>query len=132
MIFPMQKAESVLRAVQRWGAEGYFLGGGTDTAGALGQHFKGHNRVVILTDEQVQGTGAGGFARVFAEVSQMLPTTVPLHTMNLAGYARGHAPSGSFNRHAFGGLTDSMFNLIPQIEAAHNAKWPWEELVPAA
>jgi hypothetical protein len=96
-VFPLQGGESLLRSIERWKAGGWFLGGGTATAAALRKHLAGHDRVVIVTDEQA-GSDLG-------EVTNAVPTTVPLYTWNLAGYKRGHAPSGSGNRHTFGGLT---------------------------
>lgn len=115
-VFPLRQAESLLSGVRRWGEKGFFLGAGTDTAGALGEHFAGHDRVVILTDEQ-----AGQ-----SDVGQVLPATVPLYTWNLAGYRLGHGPSGSANRHTFGGLNDSGFRMISLLEAGADASWPWE------
>lgn len=113
--FPLQRGESLLRSVERWQSGGYFLGGGTDTPGALQKHFAGHDRVVILTDEQAGRDGVG----------ERLPSNVPLYTWNLAGYEFGHAPSGSKNRHTFGGLTDQGFRMIPLLEAGSNASWPF-------
>ncbi|WP_028936585.1 vWA domain-containing protein [Pseudonocardia spinosispora] len=115
-VFPRRRAESLLSGVRRWGEEGFFLGAGTDTAGALAEHFAGHDRVVILTDEQA---GRG-------DVGQVLPATVPLYTWNLAGYRHGHGPSGSGNRHTFGGLNDSGFRMISLLEAGVDGRWPWE------
>ncbi|GAB4588837.1 TROVE domain-containing protein [Nocardia sp. IFM 10818] len=115
LVFPLRRAEPVLRAVERWKSDGYFIGAGTDTALAVRTHFSGHDRVVILTDEQATG----------GDVGAALPKTVPLYTWNLAGYQYGHAPSGSGNRHAFGGLTDHAFSMIPLIEAGENADWPF-------
>lgn len=115
--FPEARGESLLKAVGRWKDGGWFLGGGTDTASALRQEFKGHDRVVIVTDEQ-----AGSDA---SEVTVAVPATVPMYTWNLAGYRAGHAPSGGANRHTFGGLTDAAFRMVPLLEAGHDAKWPW-------
>jgi hypothetical protein len=117
--FPLTAGESLLTGVQRWRDGGWFLGGGTDTAAALRATFEGHDRVVIVTDEQA---GADP-----AEVSRSIPDTVPMYTWNLAGYPAGHAPSGGRNRHAFGGLTDAAFRAVPVIEAGARAAWPWEE-----
>lgn len=117
--FPLKAGESLLASVKRWETEGYFLGGGTDTAGALQRHFAGHDRVVILTDEQA--------AR--GDVGQLLPQSTPLYTWNLAGYQFGHGPSGHGQRHTFGGLTDHAFRMIPLLEAGKNAAWPWEQKV---
>ena len=50
-----------------------------------------------------------------------------MYTWNLAGYQAGHAPSGGRNRHAFGGLTDAAFRMIPALEAGASARWPWQQ-----
>lgn len=120
--FPLRVGESLLSALKRWTDEGFFLGGGTDTDAALMKHFTGHDRVVILTDEQA--------AR--GDVGARLPSNVPLYTWNLAGYKMGHAPSGIANRHAFGGLTDGAFRMIPLLEAGRDGMWPWESSTTAA
>lgn len=116
-VFPVQGGESLLRSLDRWKSEGYFLGGGTETALALRQHFAGHDRVVILTDEQAFHDAT--------EVTESVPKTTPMYTWNLAGYQHGHAPSGDRNRHAFGGLTDQAFRMVPLLEAGQNGTWPW-------
>lgn len=115
--FPMQAGESVLRAVQRWKDGGWFLGGGTATAAAIRKHYAGHDRVVLLTDEQ---TGSDP-----VEVSASMPRDRMLVTFNLAGYQHGHAPSGGPNRVTIGGLTDQAFRMLPLLEAGRNATWPW-------
>jgi TROVE domain len=115
--FPLTKGGSLLGDVRTWKDGGWFLGGGTDTAAALREQFRGHDRVVIVTDEQV--------ARDGHEVTAAVPANVPMYTWNLAGYEAGHAPSGGQNRHAFGGLTDAAFRMVPMLEAGRDAKWPW-------
>jgi TROVE domain len=115
--FPLTAGESVLRALEKWKSGGWFLGGGTDTPAALRAAFAGHDRVVIVTDEQVGCDPAG--------VSESIPANVPLYTWNLAGYQFGHAPSGSGNRHTFGGLTDQAFGMIPLLESGRDGKWPF-------
>jgi hypothetical protein len=114
--FALTPGGSVLAEVKRWNDDGYFIGGGTDTAGAVQRHFAGHDRVVILTDEQANSNGS---------VDRAVPANVPMYTWNLAGYRAGHAPSGSRNRHTFGGLTDAAFRMVPLLEAGANATWPW-------
>lgn len=113
--FPLRKGESLLASVKRWQDEGYFLRGGTNTGAALQQHFAGHDRVVILTDEQATGQ----------DVGQLIPQSTPLYTVNLAGYTHGHAPSGLGNRHTLGGLSDATFRWIPLLEAGASATWPF-------
>ncbi len=111
-------ADSVLRVIERFSAMG-----GTNTADAVRLHFRGgfHNRVVIITDEQAWAGSYGG------DPLSLLPASVPAYTWNLAGYKHGHGPSGITNRHAFGGLTDVSFRMIPLLEAGHDAGWPWAE-----
>lgn len=115
--FDLAAGESLLRAVERWKSGGYFLGGGTDTPGAIQRHLRPgfHDRLVILTDEQASRGDVGG----------VVPRQIPLYTWNLAGYQTGHAPSGSRNRHTFGGLTDQAFRMIPLLESGANANWPF-------
>lgn len=89
--------------------------GGTSTAAAVNRHYNGHDRVIIVTDEQYHG----------ADPASVVPKNVPLYTWNLNGYKVGGL-SGDSKRHTFGGLTDKAFVQIPLIEAGQQAKWPWE------
>ncbi|MEV7654693.1 TROVE domain-containing protein [Streptomyces anulatus] len=116
--FPLTRGGSLLGDVRKWKEGGWFLGGGTDTAAALREEFKGHDRVVIVTDEQAGHDGR--------EVTEAIPVLTPMYTWNLAGYQVGHAPSGHANRHTFGGLTDQAFRMIPLLESGRDATWPWE------
>ncbi|MCX5209800.1 TROVE domain-containing protein [Kitasatospora sp. NBC_00240] len=94
--------------------------GGTATAAAVRAHYRAHDRVVIVTDEQTGPSNWGG------NPLDAIPASVPVYTWNLAGYHSGHAPTGTANRHTFGGLTDQAFGLIPLLEAGRSAAWPWE------
>lgn len=96
--------------------------GGTNTYGAVQAHLhRRHTRVVLLTDEQAF-PGSIGDPRT---LDGIIPQDVPLYTYNLVGYRAGHTPSGRHNRHTFGGLSDASFRLIPWVEAASHAQWPW-------
>jgi len=90
--------------------------GGTNTALAVQRHYDGHDRVVIITDEQAFSSPR--------EVLAPVPADVPTYTWNLVGYALGHAAPGP-RRYTFGGLSDAAFRLIPSIEAGGEAGWPW-------
>lgn len=116
-VFGLTAGESLLKSVERWKTGGYFLGAGTDTAGAVRSHFKGHDRVVILTDEQGSG---------YHDPGSVIPKTTSLFTFNLAGYKHGHVGGGP-NRHTVGGLSDSAFAMIGLLEAGRDAEWPWME-----
>lgn len=98
--------------------------GGTETAKALRETYAGHDRIVIITDEQYQG--AGWYSRTGQEdkVNDLLDRfNVPTYTWNLAGYKVGQAESGSKGRHVFGGLSDSAFRMIPALEAGQHQDW---------
>ncbi|MFC8847962.1 MULTISPECIES: TROVE domain-containing protein [unclassified Micromonospora] len=116
-VFPAVAGESVLAAVRRFRDGGYFYGGGTETEQAVRRHYDGHDRVVILTDEQAHEHGA-------PDVAHAVPAHVPTYTWNLAGYRVGHTPAVG-NRHTFGGLSDAAFAMIPLIEAGSRDQWPF-------
>jgi hypothetical protein len=112
---------SVLRQtkqlVDRVGEAGH----GTDIAGAVRATYAGHDRVVILTDMQTIGRGYYG-----SSVTDSVPANVPLYAWNLAGYEASMMPTGSGNRHEFGGFSDSAFSIMQTLEAGRDGRWPWE------
>lgn len=105
-------SESLLKMVQRFGQMG-----GTNTAEAVRRWYRGHDRVVIVTDEQAWGGYYG------SDPLTQVPENVPAYTWNLAGEKYGHGPSGTGQRHTFGGLTDHAFRMIPMLEAGSDARW---------
>ncbi|MCX5383161.1 TROVE domain-containing protein [Streptomyces sp. NBC_00083] len=105
--------ESVLKVLGRFGDLG-----GTNTTEAVRTHYRGHDRVLIVTDEQASHHRHGG-------PTEQVPAQVPVYTWNLAGYRAGHGPSGTANRHVFAGLTDAAFRMVPLLEAGRSAAWPW-------
>jgi hypothetical protein len=114
-VFPAVKGESLLRGIDRWEKGGFFIGAGTDTAGAVARHFNGQDRVVILTDEESQ-TG---------DVYRSVPDSVIKIDINLAGYGHSHTGKETRNLIKLAGLTDAMFTLIPSLEAGLNESWPF-------
>lgn len=117
--FRLTKGADLLSEMGLWQSGGFNIGSGTDTRGALQRNYRGHDRVVILTDEQAN-------LHTYGSIEQgIVPDNKHMFTFNLAGYRYGHAPTGKF-RHAFGGLTDACFPLMDMIERAHSGRWPWE------
>lgn len=109
--------------------------GGTDTAAALRAHYNGHDRVIVLTDEQANlDLGLSSrrwYSSPYSENRDVftvagIPESVPKHTWNLAGYTASHAPTGK-NRFLYGGMNDVMFSMIQRLEQGHDMPWPWEE-----
>ncbi|MFE2037317.1 TROVE domain-containing protein [Streptomyces scopuliridis] len=109
-----RRGESVLKVLERFGDLG-----GTNTAEAVRIHYRRHDRVLIVTDEQAAYSSRGG-------PTAQVPAGVPVYTWNLAGYRAGHGPSGEAGRHTFGGLTDAAFRMVPLLEAGRDARWPWK------
>ncbi|WP_128377863.1 TROVE domain-containing protein [Streptomyces cavernae] len=108
-----RKGESVLKVLGRFGDLG-----GTNTTEAVRAHYRKHDRVLIVTDEQAAYSHRG-------DPTEQVPATVPVYTWNLAGYRPGHGPSGKANRHTFGGLGDAAFRVVSLLEAGRDARWPW-------
>ncbi|MFB8085178.1 TROVE domain-containing protein [Streptomyces sp. NPDC055992] len=108
---PYASGEPVLDVLKR-----FHRLGGTDTTKALRTHYRDHDRVLIVTDEQALPYGPQG--------PDPVPRRVPVHTWNLAGYRPAHGPTGP-NRHTFGGLTDAAFRMAVLIENGRRAGWPW-------
>jgi hypothetical protein len=122
---PVRAGVSLLRLVEQFGQID-----GTDIPSAVKQHLKGHDRVVIVTDEQTQpgwlpsNCGGGYYGGMLpTRIDDLVPRRVPVYMWNMAGYKAGAAPSGEGNRHAFGGLTDAAFRLVALIEAGREARW---------
>lgn len=120
------KGGSVLRLVESFGQHD-----GTDIPSAVKAHFKGHDRIVVVTDEQTRpgwfpsnGASYGGMRET--EIDDLVPKNVPVYMWNMAGYKAAATPSGGHNRHTFGGLTDQAFRMIPLLESGRDAHWPWE------
>ncbi|MDI3421420.1 TROVE domain-containing protein [Streptomyces luteolus] len=108
-----RKGESVLKVLERFGDLG-----GTDTTTAVRRFYGGHDRVLIVTDEQYAYSALG-------DPTEQVPADVPVYTWNLAGYRAGHGESGKLNRHTFGGLSDAAFRMVPLLERGRDADWPW-------
>ncbi|MGW0034551.1 TROVE domain-containing protein [Streptomyces sp. NPDC003314] len=109
---PFTRGEPVLGILDR-----FHRLGGTYTGKAVRTHYRGHDRVLIVTDEQTAYHEPG-------DPAGAVPAEVPVYTWNLAGYRPAHGPTGP-HRHTFGGLTDAAFRMVGLIEAGRDGTWPW-------
>lgn len=114
-VFPKVKGESLLKGIDRF-MRGFCIGSGTSTHLAVTRHYSGHDRLIVLTDEQADANHAGVFSSV--------PPNKMVITFNLAGYSRAHAASGPY-RVTIGGLSDAAFHLLPALEGRAQGKWPF-------
>lgn len=110
---------SVIKEVDRFLRRTGEAGHGTEIAASLRATFKGHDRVVLISDMQTMGGAYGG------GVGTSIPANVPLYGFNLGGYQHGAYSTATPNRVEFGGLTDATFRTIPLLEAGRKAAWPW-------
>lgn len=110
---PLAKGTSVLKGtetvVKAIGSIGY----GTEMWPALEQHYDGHDRVFLFTDEQANRHYGSRESRV------------PIYFWNLAGYAPAATEFGKNGRYEMAGLSDATFRQIALIEQSKNAQWPW-------
>lgn len=106
---------SILRFVENMQGMIGSVGHGTNTWQAIREMYAGHERIVVLTDEQShdQGVNPGAF----------------MHFINLAGYGPSTAPADG-RTFAFGGFSDALFKLLPEMEKGARGIYPWE--VPAS
>lgn len=116
--FPLAKGASLLVMLEAF-RRGYFQRAGTATAHAVQATFRGHQRVIILTDEQANYHGYGDVT------AGVIPAHIPVITFNLAGYRVGHMESGTPTRITIGGLSDQAFKLLPVLERRAAGHWPF-------
>jgi hypothetical protein len=109
----LKPTTSVLRAIPRYVKWAGAMGG-TRTLTVLTDKYDGHDRVVIVTDEQA-----------FSSEADPGKIPVPIYTFNVVGYRAGHLPSGTRGRYTFGGLNDAAFTLLPALEALRDEAWPF-------
>ena len=109
--FFIQPGSSILRVVEAMKGRIGSVGHGTNTWQSVYDQYKDHDRVIVLTDEQSHDSG--------------LNPGCFMHFINLAGYKVGTGyPNGQ--TFSYGGFTDSMFRLLPILEAGVSERWPWE------
>ncbi|MER6914902.1 TROVE domain-containing protein [Streptomyces sp. NPDC000594] len=117
--------DSVLAVLER-----FVSMGGTHAAEALRERYRGHDRVLVVTDEPagrepcdtwwpgVPGPdtadpgGSGPSGRRAA----------PVYSWHLARRPPGARSPGP---HCFEGLTDDAFRMVPLLERAERGEWPW-------
>lgn len=106
--------DSILRVVGAM--KSHVVGGWTRTLESLAATYNGHDRVLIIGDEQTAGTAWHLVQNI----------KCPVLTWNLGGFANGHTPSHFENWQTYGGLTDAAFNMLRIMDQRRNGGWPWE------
>lgn len=122
----IQRGASLIREVDRFVQRVGEVGHSTEVAASLRARYHGHDRVIIVSDEQTM-PAATHYVRGGASygVTNAIPEATPMYCFNLGGYAQAMADWGATNRIELGGLTDATFRMIPLIEAGRHADWPF-------
>lgn len=113
--------------------------GGTETEAAIRAHYNGHQRVILLTDEQSAYANhpywsGSGYPVAFNKA--VVPDNVHFHVWNFAGYENAGSPAGQ-RHYWWGGLSDAMFSMIRTVEthgrhASAANPWPFERFAEPA
>jgi hypothetical protein len=114
------KGGSVLRMVTAIQQHANTVGYGTNIEGSIRTTYKGHDRVIVLTD------GQGCSHQSANGVAVSVPDHVPVYLFNIEGYSASPMPTGSAARFDLGGMSDQTFKLIPLLEQGRGGAWPWE------
>ena len=115
------KSSSVLKTL-----ESFQSMGGTNTFQTLKNHYnKSFDRVIILTDEQYDHSGRGGYSYYSETPRDIVDKNTPFYVWNLGGY-RVSQQENKPNRYSFGGLNDQSFKMISLLEQGADSAWPWE------
>lgn len=110
---PIPAGSSVIREIDRFVSRVGEVGHGTEIAASIAATYRGHDRVVVISDEQTMRAG----------VSAAVPAHVPLYGVNLVGYSPAMADWGTSNRVQLGGLSDATFRILALVEAGRRAAW---------
>lgn len=116
----VRQGASVLRETEKFCRREGEDGHGTRIAQSVratfkgkGESFKGHDRVVIVTDMQTFGADRYGVGPVGSQV----PAEIPMYAFNLGGYQVTGIDTSVPNRYELGGLTDSTFRIMGALES---------------
>lgn len=114
------------------------VGHGTEMTAALRKTYKGHARVVIVSDMQCFADGGRSLYDIRGSWSSRrgalvesstnpipVPDNIPVYGINLGGGRVTAIDTSIRNRHEFAGLTDQVFAQMAALEAGHNSRWPW-------
>jgi hypothetical protein len=107
--------KEITRLVGRVGEVGH----GTELAAAVRTSYRGHDRVFVISDME-------GFHDPLGSADTAVPDRVPVYAVNVGGYATTAIAAGRPNRTEIGGLGDSMFKIIPLLEAGARGELPWK------
>lgn len=113
----LPKGGSILRGVESFTRRVGEVGHGTQISQAYKESFRGHDRVILVSDMQ-------SFNSYDGDISTMAPKTTRIFGINTSGYAATVVDSAKPNRFEVGGFSDRVFEMIRLIEAGDGG-WPF-------
>lgn len=130
------KGTGILKTVESFQNRVGEVGHGTQMLQALHKHYKGHDRVIIVSDMQcfpylglggypMYGSGVWGRGNQPMTLDSIVPETVPLFGINVAGYASTAVDTSKKNRFELAGFSDKLFTLFGVLSAGQGADWPF-------
>jgi hypothetical protein len=123
------RGHSLLRCAEDFVRQIGCVGGGTAMETAVRVTYDKHDRVIIISDMAAFPDPLRMWGRwytpggIVGDVAAAVPAKIPVYAYNLS--AGSTTPIGKGNRHSLGGLTDSTFKQIPQLERLGVGSWPW-------
>ena len=131
---PPAKGGAVLRQTEEFCRRIGEVGHGTETVATLQESYRGHDRVVIVSDMQAFAhPGSAGRGRTWGPrgyrsltVSEAIPADVPMFGINTTGYAPATIDSSKPNRYEVGGFSDKLFTMFDLLSRGSDAGRPWE------
>jgi hypothetical protein len=131
----VERYASLLTEVDRFTRRVGEVGHGTRIASAVRATYRGHDRVVLVSDMQTFAeTGPRRGPRAMAGyepvATDLLPQQVPVYGFSLGGYRPTVVRAGAANRFELGGLNDATFRLVELLEQrgsgdAEDGGWPF-------
>lgn len=130
---PIPRGTGILKTVESFSSLVGRVGHGTQMLGALQSTFRGHDRVIIVSDMQVfpyLGVGDGGYRAWGVRnqpltVDTIVPETVPVFGLNVAGYASTAVDTSKRNRFELAGFSDKLFTLFAVLSRGQGSDWPF-------
>lgn len=113
----LKRGGSLLKEIQSFTAREGEVGHGTELDRAFAESYKGHDRVVIVSDMQSFGSYKG-------DITTQCPWDVKLYGLNVAGYQGGVIDLSKRNRFEMGGFSDQIFRQMALLEAG-DGNWPF-------
>jgi hypothetical protein len=114
----LPRGGSLMKGIQSFTSRIGEVGHGTQMVAALAETYKGHDRVILVTDMQAFAAYGG------EKVTSSVPADVRMYGINPSGTASTALDLSKRNRYEIGGFSDQVFRMISLLEAG-NTNWPF-------